>query len=126
MLRRLLNLLFSERLEGYEHPELIEVVFRKTQAYKPNGSWPEIAGARTVLDFGGGCGLHYKQASLSDAQWAVVETPAMVERARELETDRLRFFTEIEDAAKWLGDIDIMHSNGAIQYTSNPLAKLHQ
>jgi putative methyltransferase (TIGR04325 family) len=126
MFRRLLSLLPSERLEGYEHPELVEVVFRKTIAYRPQAPWPEIAGSETVLDFGGGCGIHYKQAALPAARWAVVETPAMVRKAKELETDRLRFFTSIDAARGWLGNIDVMHSNGAIQYTPNPLAIVRQ
>jgi hypothetical protein len=44
-----------------------------------------------VLDFGGACGLHYKQAQMPDVRRAVVETPAMVTRAAEIATDKLRF-----------------------------------
>lgn len=111
----------SEILEGYEHPELVDVVFQKTLTYSPpQERWPEIEGASSVLDFGGGCGQHYKQARSSDVRWAVVETPAMVERARELETERLRFFVDVGDAAEWLGSIDVMHSNGALQYVRDP------
>src|SRR4051794_30729350 len=110
----------AETLDGYEQPELIEVVFQKTKAYQPKDGWPEMAGVSSVLDFGGGCGLHYKQARSPNVQWAVVETPAMVERAKELATDRLQFFTEISEAAEWLGDIDVMHSNGALQYVPHP------
>jgi hypothetical protein len=110
----------SETIDGYEHSELVDVIFRKTAAYQPSGEWPEIAGATSVLDFGGGCGLHYKQAQSADVRWAIVETPAMVERANQLSTDRLRFFTKISDAAAWLGNIDVMHSNGALQYTPEP------
>ena len=115
-----------ECLEGYEQSELIETVFRKTIAFEPVGDWPLVADACSVLDFGGGCGLHYKLARLQspDIRWAVVETPAMVARARELETDHLRFFTDIEPAAEWLSEIDLMHSNSALQYTSEPLATL--
>ena len=123
MLRRLLSLLPIETLDGYEHPELVDVIFRKTIAYQPTGKWSE--NAATVLDFGGGCGLHYKEANLN-AKWAVVETPAMVARARELETDQLRFFTRIEDAGLWLGDIDLMHSNGAIQYVPDPIRTIRE
>lgn len=114
----------SETLEGYEHPELIEVIFQKTARYNPSEPWPEIAGATSVLDFGGGCGIHYKQAALPNCRWAVVETPAMVQRARELETANLRFFSDIDDAAAWLGPIDVMHSNGALQYAPDPEQKL--
>jgi hypothetical protein len=114
----------SETLEGYEQPELVDVIFRKTVAYEPQGDWPEVNGATSVLDFGGGCGLHYKQARSSSVRWAVVETPAMVERAKELATIQLQFFTDISSAKDWLGDVDIIHSNGALQYTSDPKAIL--
>jgi putative methyltransferase (TIGR04325 family) len=110
----------SEVLEGYEQTELVDVIFRKTIAYQPQGEWPEMRGVSSVLDFGGGCGLHYKQARSPSVRWAVVETPAMVERAKELATDRLQFFPSISDAKNWLGPIDVMHSNGAIQYAPNP------
>jgi hypothetical protein len=117
----------SETIEGYDQPELIDVIFQKTKAYSPPQSeWLEIGGASAVLDFGGGSGIHYKQARSPTAQWAVVESPAMVERASELSTDRLRFFTSISDAADWLGPIDLMHSNGALQYTPEPELTLRQ
>jgi hypothetical protein len=48
----------------------------------------------------------------------------MAQRASVLATDRLRFFSDIAEAADWLGPIDIMHSNGALQYTPGPLAVL--
>src|SRR6266700_933030 len=91
----------SETIEGYEQPELVDVIFRKTVAYIPQSEWPEMRGASSVLDFGGGCGLHYKQARSPLVRWAVVETPAMVERARELATVRLQFFTGISEAKDW-------------------------
>jgi putative methyltransferase (TIGR04325 family) len=112
----------SETIHGYEQPELIEVIFQKTKAYQPNTAWDESA--KTVLDFGGGCGLHYKEARL-DARWAVVETGAMVQRAQELATGQLQFFTSVKAAADWLGEIDLMHSNGALQYTQDPEAVLN-
>ncbi|WP_143198583.1 hypothetical protein [Bradyrhizobium sp. AS23.2] len=107
-----------ETIEGYENPELVETIFRKTINYKPAGDWPLVAGLRTVLDFGGGAGRHYKLAcQLSpDIRWAVVETPAMVRRAKELATDQLMFFVQIGKAADWLGSVDLIYSNGAIQY----------
>lgn len=115
-----------QAIDGYEQPELVDVIFRKTVAHQPTEPWDVVAGAKTVLDFGGGCGLHYKQAASPDIRWAVVETPAMVEKAKELATDKLQFFTDIAEAAKWLGSIDIMHSNGALQYAPNPEQKLRQ
>lgn len=126
MFRRLRRLLVSETISGYENPELVEVVFQKTFAYSPTKDWPEIANVRTVLDFGGGCGIHYKEATrvAPSILWAVVETPAMALRAKELETDRLRFFDSIDSAVSWLGPPDTVHSNGALQYTPNPIEVL--
>jgi putative methyltransferase (TIGR04325 family) len=113
-------------LQGYENPALVDLIFQKTISYLPRGSWPEMKGISTVLDFGGGCGLHYKLAALEcpEVRWAVVETPAMAARASEIATDRLRFFSDIEAAARWLGSIDVMHSNGALQYVPDPVATL--
>ena len=108
----------SEVIQGYENPELVETIFLKTINHKPSGNWPIVQGSKTVLDFGGGAGLHYKVARQQsrDIRWAVVETPAMVRRAKELSTDCLMFFERVDEAAAWLGSVDLVHSNGAIQY----------
>jgi hypothetical protein len=61
--------------------------FKKAKTYSPSQSeWLGIGGASTVLDFGGGGGggIHYKQARSPGVRLAVVESPAMVERAPEL------------------------------------------
>lgn len=123
MMRRLLNLLPSETLHGYENLELVETIFRKTMAYEPTEPWVEMEGVTSVLDFGGACGRHYKEARrhTSDVRWAVVDTPTMVSRAKELETHQLKFFSSIELAADWLGSIEVVHSNGSLQYASAPL-----
>jgi len=112
-----------EVIQGYENPELVETIFLKTINYNPDSDWPLVAGINTVLDFGGGAGLHYKVARRQrpDIRWAVVETPAMVQRAKELGTDRLMFFERIDQAADWLGTVDLIHSNGAIQYVPDAL-----
>jgi len=113
----------KEVLEGYENRELVETIFLKTINYKPIGDWPLILGLGTVLDFGGGAGIHYKLACQHspDIRWAVVETPAMVRRSSELASERLRFFEHIDEAADWLGIVDLIHSNGAIQYVPDAL-----
>jgi putative methyltransferase (TIGR04325 family) len=128
MLHRLLSLLPATTLRGYEHPELVETIFRKTVAYSPSGPWPEMDGVSSVLDFGGACGKHYKEARIASPsiRWAVVETPAMAARARELETHQLKFFSAIEQAAAWLGAIEVVHSSGALQYTPDPIATVRE
>lgn len=116
----------TEIIDGYEQPELVDVVFRKTLAYVPGSDGPGIAGASSVLDFGGGCGLHYKQARLPDVRWAVVETPTMAARATEMATRNLQFFSDVAAAAAWLGPIDVMHSDGTLQYTPDPERTLRE
>ena len=124
LIQRLRRRLFRPRdaIEGYESEELVDAIFRKTIAYEGEITWPLVSDLRTVLDFGGGAGVHYKTArqQSADVIWAVVETPAMVRRAKELATDKLRFFDRIEEAADWLGKVDLVHSNGAIQYVPEP------
>ena len=61
----------TETIEGYDQPELVDVIFQKTKAYSPPQSERlSIGSALTVLDFGGGSGIHYKQASSSAVRWA--------------------------------------------------------
>lgn len=128
MIRALQRLFVLRSIEGYDHPELVDEVFRKTWAHDPEPYWTLVAGIKTALDFGGGCGAHYRRARLQNREirWAVVETPKMVDRARERETDRLRFFTEIGEAAAWLGSVDLMHCDGAVQYAPNPICKVRE
>jgi putative methyltransferase (TIGR04325 family) len=116
----------SETLDSYENPELIETMFRKARDFAPTRRWDEFADRSAVLDFGGGFGQHYKCATpLSpDVKWAVVETPAVVRRASALASDRLRFFTSVEEAAGWLGAPDLIHSDGALHYAPDPMSAL--
>lgn len=125
LMQRLRRRLFppSSAIEGYENEELVDTIYRKTVAYRAQGNWPLVENVKTVLDFGGGAGVHYKTARRQspDIYWAVVETPAMVQRAKELTNDRLMFFERIEQAADWLGSVDLVHSNGAIQYVPDAI-----
>lgn len=125
LMHKLRRRLFPPRdvIEGYDNEELVETIYRKTVAFQPHGDWPLVKNIGTVLDFGGGAGIHYKVARQAspDIRWAVVETPAMVHQANKLATNRLKFFSEIEKAADWLQGIDLMHSNGAIQYVDDAI-----
>ena len=80
-----------------------------------------------VLDFGGGCGFHRLRvgaAIRAPLRWAVVETPAMAERAAKLAQGRFEVFTDIAAATAWLGRIDLVHASSSIQYVPDPLAVL--
>lgn len=78
-----------------------------------------------VLDFGGAGGHHYFDAFLRlriPMRWAVVEKPSIVRRcSAEFEDGCLSFHDNIDEAARALGGVDLVHSSGAIQYTPDPL-----
>lgn len=81
----------------------------------------------TVLDFGGGCGFHYFRvvsAIRTPLHWAIVETPAMAERASKLAQGGFQVFTDIAVAADALGRIDLVHASSSIQYVPDPLQTL--
>lgn len=111
---------FRPPIIGYEHPTLVDWIFTKTLRYNPRPKRlaPNI---HTVLDFGGGASAHYILSGYSISKWAIVETPAMVRKCKPLETLHLRWFTNIADAASWLGHVDLLHCDGALQYTADPL-----
>ncbi len=83
-----------------------------------------------VLDLGGAAGLHYAVArSVLPADvrldWRVVETAAMVQAARSLASDELRFHTSI--AAALSGDgppVDLALAIGVLQYVPDPFETL--
>ena len=60
-----------EVIEGYEHDKLVETVSQNTNAYRPQGEWPLVAGASAVLTSAGAAGCESREI-----RWAVVETPA--------------------------------------------------
>src|SRR5579872_2289519 len=96
--RILWSLPSSGTLRGYDDQQLVEFIFHKTaRVAQKQEPWPEISEARSVLDFGGGFGLHYLRAKQEYPliKWAVVETPEIVTRASQLSTDALRFFADI-------------------------------
>ena len=80
-----------------------------------------------VLDFGGACGFHYLWvvATLGvPLRWAIVETPTMATRAAKIAQGRFNVFTEIAEAARWLGRIDLVHASGVLQYMPDPITAL--
>jgi putative methyltransferase (TIGR04325 family) len=124
--------------EGYNDEALADLVVRKTRAIDPSRRIDELAppdfllpslfavacSGDRVLDFGGGGGLQYLAAVQAfprrTLRWAIVEHPAMVRRARELERENLKYFSSPDAAAEWLGNVDLLHSNGALQYLDQP------
>lgn len=79
-----------------------------------------------VLDFGGGGGSHYLIAKAVfgdkiDLRWNVVETETMVAEGKRLEDGQLKFFRSVDAAVKDLGQVDLVFSSGALQYTPDPI-----
>jgi putative methyltransferase (TIGR04325 family) len=80
-----------------------------------------------VLDFGGGCGVHYftcAQRFRIPLRWAIVETAPMAQKGKEVAQGRFELFTEIAAAADRLGRIDLVLASGAIPYVPDPLDTL--
>jgi putative methyltransferase (TIGR04325 family) len=78
-----------------------------------------------ILDFGGGGGSHGFAFLSQVRSWAVVETPVMVEAAKEvLSRDSLSFHSSIESALERLGKVDIVHVSSSSQYTPEPMKLL--
>jgi putative methyltransferase (TIGR04325 family) len=134
--------------DGYEQAEIAEVVLRKTAAYRlrliaedhpcltanqVRQLFPLALAARngslSVLDLGGGCGVHYflarkifgKELRL---RWSVVETSAMVEKALSLASDELHFYTDLKTATAANPQFALAFSSGALQYLPSPYEAL--
>ncbi len=142
--RRLSNFRNSNTGLGYETQELINVVIEKNiiftkQVFSSNAldlaslrvslGLLNISPKMNVLDFGGGGGSHYTIAKvlfpLVNFKWCVVETTQMsTEAAKVLESSELKFFSDIPTAKNWLGEVDLVYTSSAIQYTENPLRTL--
>ena len=137
---------------GYETDVVVEVVARKTEMLRDHllATKPfQLTGAPDlltllsvvttalsanrdvlrVLDFGGACGAHFfvVKAALGhilNLRWHVVETPAMCDKARALQTDELQFFEHQEHAVAAMDGVDLVYCSGALQYAPDPPAAL--
>jgi len=118
----------SGTIRGYDSAELVDSIRKKTLTTQEAGAWPELDGAATVLDFGGSFGLHYRRAAsqFPGIRWAIVETPETIARATRMMSNNLRFFASVDEARDWLGSVDAVHSNAALQFTEEPELYLAQ
>jgi putative methyltransferase (TIGR04325 family) len=132
---------------GYEEASLVNAIFERTRLWKDTmlqGGLPLSASmsqslsavllalqakanadALNVVDFGGACGTHYFQLrpllpAERKVHWIVVETPAMVNRAKYYETAELHFAASLPEAKDRLQEVDLLHSSGALQYVPDP------
>lgn len=131
MIRTLRRLFPMPTIHGYSDPRVCERVAAKTADFYPNPPYLSLGNARRILDFGGGAGVHYKQAlaAAMDVEWYIVETPQMVRAALEYnQPSNLFFCTSIEEAQAKKGFMvfDLIYSNGALQYIPDPYTTLNK
>ena len=132
----------------YNDDTLARVVVEKTKALQANarsesfetdlGSLRTLAalgvlqrspadGVLRVLDFGGAAGYHYLVARALLPQslildWRVVETPALVAAAQELQDGQMSLFSSIERAtASWTEPPHLTFASGVLQCVPEPL-----
>jgi len=87
------------------------------------------ANALNVIDFGGSAGFNYFASAAAFRSvlfhWAVVETPAMAERAGlDIAGPYLTFHTALHEAAVAIAEPHLVFSCGASQYHPQPLTAL--
>jgi putative methyltransferase (TIGR04325 family) len=137
---------------AYEHNKLTKLIYEKTKAYRDNLSSNIISinnseiqtltalgialssqrqsKKLTVIDFGGACGAHFFLAKTIfdtiEFDWRVVETFGMVKYARDLESNELRFYSDIEEAIANTDLIHLVHSSGTLQCISKPYSVLQR
>jgi putative methyltransferase (TIGR04325 family) len=134
---------------GYQLQDIVDVVVAKTKVardrirdtrsvtldtLRPLIALGAMSAGRAirVIDFGGGAGHHYflARAALGaniDLRWSVVETPAMVASASAQLSDRgLSFHSSMSEAAEHLGNVNLVFSSSALQYTPDPLLVLRE
>ncbi len=132
--------------KAYQSEEVIEVVFQKTLKFKEdlekssNDILSSVANSFcslipaiiekdrkevSVIDFGGACGALYFQVrnffpkSLK-IRWAVVETPAMVNKAKKIENSEITFHDTLDNILQDLGNVDIFHTSATLQALDSP------
>ena len=117
--------IYREQLLAVPYPTLTANQARQILAVSLSTKGNELS----VLDLGGGCGVHFLLAKKIFGnqfrfRWSVVETHAMVERARVFESDELSFYSNIGDATENRETYDLAFSSGALQYMPDALEML--
>jgi len=132
--------------KGYENDAIVSLVVEKNVRYREKMRTAPLlrldelrsiiglglarrSSELNVLDFGGGGGYHHTIANLVSSsndriRWNVIETPAMARAAAPMVTESLKFFDDVEAAARDLGRVDLIFVSSSISYTRDPLATL--
>lgn len=134
--------------EGYDNPGLAAYVANKARAWLAQAHkqpWhlgsdvlqslfvallvSRRMGSLRVLDFGGGCAL--PPAILRELAgpglrfaWSVVELPTLVNAVASAGLDHAKWWDDVSAAKADLGEIDLLHTSGTLQYLDDPRAAL--
>lgn len=129
LFRRAQRLVTRTELHGYESAEVIDTIVLKTEIYQVDKfdncelyNTLNRLQPKTVLDFGGGAGVHAKQARWwgFNISWAIVETPSMVAHCNK-RSYLPKWFTKISEAVDFHSDqVDLVLCSGALQYHPTP------
>jgi putative methyltransferase (TIGR04325 family) len=130
--------------EGYELDNIVKLEFLRTKKIKEDlersdymhTSDVDLKGLvslsafitkRTinVIDVGGGCGRHYfykRKILPADIvlNWYVVETAAMCQYGKSIESNELHFRDNLADTIKEVGNIDMVYASGVLQCVDKP------
>lgn len=129
----------------YENEELVKaIIYKQSELNRagfkpfevPDAIWAALCAINytvkkmghnniRVIDHGGAAGTHYfflKYFLAEDInlKWCVVETPKMVEHAKQLTTNELSFTSSLDEAERSLGGVDLFYSSGTLQCIPNP------
>lgn len=85
----------------------------------------------SVLDFGGGFGVHCETARrvlpMHWKRWCIVETSAVLNVLRQQPAaEGVSYAASIVEARRALRDVDVVYANGSLQYTAHPLDILRE
>lgn len=118
---------------GYEAEAILKATFAATVRAKESGyifnpGIERVLGTiqqvrpKRVLDFGGAMGKYYftLKSRIPEVFWDVVELPATIQAARELEEERLHFYSSIGSAPR----PDLVIASSSLQYCQSPLTYL--
>lgn len=133
--------------EGYSNGDLIDTIIKKNMLYRKTHSVMKygvnelttligISAAHTdqneltVIDHGGGGGSNYVVArefvnKRTKINWTVIETPAMCAAAKPLETEELRFHTNLDSIPKQ-DTLHLILSSSSLQYCPSPINELEK
>jgi putative methyltransferase (TIGR04325 family) len=139
--------LSTNHLVGYKNDYVVKAIVAKTELFKNRlaettdisladlriislKGLANIDHGSTVLDFGGGAGVHYftfkKIFPSIKIKWIVVETTELAFKSKSLENNELLFTSSVKEAVKLSNHYDLIIANSSLQYCLDPIEQLNE